>query len=114
MSRLQIPPTGDARAAFLHTKPEQTEALEKILYQLLEDEVCIIAAKDVIHKGLLGSGRAPAKVLDRIGDLLALPLGQRTIVHPYRHRDGDFVMKGSHGGLGEDEIFVPLIGSRFS
>lgn len=114
MNCLQIPPTGDARAVFLNTKPGHTGALQKILFKLLEDEIRIISTKDVIHNGLLGSGRVPSKILDRIGNLLALPLGRRAIVHPYRNRGTDSFMKGSHGGMSDNEIFVPLIGSRFN
>lgn len=72
---------------------------------VLGDRVEILTRDQVIDAGWFG-GPVPDSLIDRIGDLIALPTGSQVLINPARPKEGQMV--GHHGGRTSAEIGVPL------
>lgn len=106
MSALALPPYGDARAAFMKVKDiDRVKEYFKRLpgFKLFEKH-------EVIKEGFLGKTVEP-EFEDRVGDALAAPLVEESLVYSYNpDQDKDYLaFKGHHGGLSDQEMLVPLI-----
>jgi hypothetical protein len=64
----------------------------------------LITRQEVLEVGLLGCGKPHADLLNRVGDLVAIPHGDAYLWWVNRQN----VMLGRHGGLHPDEMLVPL------
>jgi hypothetical protein len=65
-------------------------------------------SEELIEGGYFGPGKSHPRLLERIGDYAILmhegyAIGDRVLGEPR------FVPVGVHGGLSDDEIYVPLI-----
>ena len=103
----RIPPWGSARDVFLSLQAEKADTALKILNDALGDEATVLRSADALKSGLFGSGRIHNEFESRIGDILVLPRGNRTLGYelPFRKK---FTMLGMHGGLSPDEMLIPL------
>ncbi len=107
MSALELPPFGDARAVFMKTK--DVDMVKAYFNEKLKG-FKMFEKKDIINEKLLGAVVEP-EFEDRIGDLLAVPLIEESLVYSYNpEQDKDYLaFKGHHGGLTDQEMLVPLI-----
>lgn len=107
MDVLEMPPFGDSRAVFLKVKNEDSAIryFEKNLSGFI-----LYRKSEVIKNGFLGPKLDP-RFEDRIGDILAIPSGNESLIYSYRGEgDADYIaFKGHHGGLMQDEQEVPLL-----
>ncbi len=102
---LEIPPYGDPRSLHVRTSAERRE-LEAILAK--HGEFQLLSREEAVRAGLLGP--CEGGFVDRIGDYLALPGRGLAALYLYKRRNEDpLKFKGHHGGLSEDELYVPLI-----
>ncbi len=105
---LVLPLSGDPRAAYCYVKPHRSEEFESYIHKNLRDKCTLYRSRDMFEEGLFGPGEPDPRLFDRIGDYVLLPsdkyiatdsiLGEKP--HPYT---------GHHGGLSEDEMYIPLI-----
>jgi len=106
-----ILPTGSPRDIFLHVKQEKLSETQKILTQSLGEKAEIMEITTAIKKGLFGIGNPSKEFLERVGNLLILPYDNETIW--FEHFKGlKFGSIGHHGGLNENEMLVPFLGSK--
>ena len=106
-----ILPTGSPRDIFLHVKQEKLLETRKILTQCLEEKAEIMEITTAIKKRLFGIGNPSKEFLERVGNLLILPYNNETIW--FEHFKGlKFGSIGHHGGLNENEMLVPFLGSK--
>jgi hypothetical protein len=112
-SRLQLPPVGDSRAAFLYAKQPEKENLWRALQKEL-DGFTIMEPVDLIEAGAFGrtSDSEPLKSL--IGDFAALSNGPNGLSYPYYENDRNREQNGGHGGMTAEEVLVPLLSMRLS
>ena len=99
---IEIPPTGEMRASYIHPREGYLEQLEDRLSKLGLNPM---RSKLAVKEGLFGGG---GKLLrDRIGELVVLP--SRGKVFYYSYRGGGLKVKGMHGGMEREEMLVPLL-----
>jgi hypothetical protein len=102
-----IPPTGSARDVFLHIKPTKLEDTINCLSRKLKGKAKVMRTNEAIKIGLFGIGKPTKRFLERVGDLLVLPYKNHTVW--YEHIKGKKIyFLGYHGGLNEEEMFVPF------
>lgn len=110
--RLLMRMTGEPRAAYLHCKQGEVDAVVDILNNEVGDQVFALRSEEAVELGLWGSKPFAAAFRDRIGDVLALMRGNHTIVNEGYGRVKLDQISGMHGGLARDEMLVPLLGFR--
>ncbi len=101
--RLLLHPVGEPRASyfFLRQGSEPPWTLPKSLGEGL----VALDAQTALRAGLLGPGTPHPEIRARLGDMLVVSTGRDGLYHPYP--DSPF-LRGMHGGLTEDELYVPL------
>ena len=108
-----IPPWGSARDAYLWVREDRLDETKAYLERRLEGVASVLKTEDAIGEGLFGINRPSRKFRRRIGNLMILPHGTKTVW--YRYRKGESLdMRGHHGGLHRDEMTIPLAAARLS
>ena len=108
-----IPPWGSARDAYLQVQEDKLEVTKRYLEKKLEGVASVLKTEDAVKDGLFGINRPTRKFLGRVGNLMILPHGTKTVW--FRYRKGDSLdLRGHHGGLSEDEMTIQLAAARVS
>lgn len=104
---LLLPLCGEPRAAFCYLRSGREQGFLDYCGDVLGSLVDVIPSRQLVDEGFFGIGERHPDIMDRVGDYCILPRGTRTIrdlllnEHPHPQI-------GVHGGLSEDELFVPL------
>lgn len=104
MDLLVMQPTCEGRLPYLYVKPGQEEAVREYFEHAWPGEFSLITRQQVLDSGLLGRGTPNSDLINRIGDLVAIPHGNAYLWWVNKSN----VMLGRHGGLHPDEMLVPL------
>ena len=103
-----LAPCGSSRDLFLHVKDEFLDEAEALLCAQLEGEALVLRTNAMMEDGFFGV--APCSDLFRrnAGNLLVLPLGQKSVFWRGggRYESGH---KGNHGGMSVEEMEIPFI-----
>lgn len=106
-SGARVPPWGSARDAYLRVEDGELDRTRDYLEKKLEGVASVLTTEDAIRRGIFGINNPSRKFRKRIGNLMILPHGNRTVW--YRYRKGDSLsLRGHHGGLSKDEMTIPL------
>jgi hypothetical protein len=109
----RIPPWGSARDVYLKVDDTRLEDTKRYLEKKLEGMASVLRTDDAIKQGLFGINRPSRKFRRRIGNLMILPHGTKTVW--FRYKKGDPLnLHGHHGGLTKDEMTIPLAAARVS
>ncbi len=112
-SGARIPAWGSARDAYLKVEPDKLEATKDYLEKKLAGVASVMTTEDAIDQGMFGINGPSRRFRRRIGNLMVLPHGNRTVW--YRYRKGDALdLRGHHGGVSADEMTIPLAVARVS
>jgi len=112
-NRKTILPTGGPRELFLHIKEEKLAETKEWLLQKIGNKAQIIETKEAAKKGLFGLGIPDREVFERIGNLMILPYGNKTVW--FENSEGiKITYLGQHGGLHEEEMLVPFSITKLS
>ena len=109
----EIPPWGSARDAYIRVKRDCVDDTTKYLQKKLEDVATVMTTKEGIEMGLFGINKPSRRFKRRIGDIMILPHGSKTVWYRYK-RENPLNVRGHHGGLSMDEMTVPLAAARLS
>ena len=112
-NRLQLPPVGDSRAAFLFSKQGQRENLKNAFERSL-DGFKLVASNDLIDSGAFGRTTDSTSLQSAVGDFAALSKGPNALSYPYFEDDRNREQHGGHGGMTAEEVVVPLLSMRLS
>ncbi|HEY8479158.1 MAG TPA: alkaline phosphatase family protein [Spirillospora sp.] len=97
---------GDARARYVYAEPGAADDVLAVWTSLLGDRAWVVSREEAVENGWFGP-IAPG-MLERIGDVIAVPHGGLAIVaserEPWLNR-----MAGMHGSLVPAEQLVPLL-----
>ena len=104
LDMLVMQPTCEGRLPNLYVKPGQLEGVRQYFARAWNGQFDLITRQEVLEVGLLGCGKPHADLLNRVGDLVAIPHGDAYLWWVNRQN----VMLGRHGGLHPDEMLVPL------
>ncbi len=109
MDCLILPPSLEVRAASLFVKPGAITRFEALFQERLSDSFLLMPRREVLERGLFGSGTPHRKVDDFLGDYLACGTGQAILRYRSLFNRPRTPFKGHHAGLCEEEMLVPLI-----
>ncbi|MGC9119069.1 MAG: alkaline phosphatase family protein [Thermoproteus sp.] len=105
LDALSMPPYGDPRALYLKPSVEPRRLAELLARH---GEFSLMSREEALEAGLFGS--CEGKFAERIGDYIALPGRGLSAIYLYKQKNEDpLKFKGHHGGLTEDELYIPLI-----
>jgi len=110
LGRLAVTPTGEPRLTYLHAADGNVEALHETATEALGESARVCTADDAFEAGLFGGGTPGVAAKDRVGDVIAAPRRDRTLIYGYPGERVDLI--GRHGGLSADEMLVPLVVAR--
>jgi hypothetical protein len=112
-SGLPIPANGSARDVFLHVQQGKEEEVMELLAKGLKGRASIVRVRDAIEHGLFGLNKPCRRFRERVGSLIILPHGNRTVWYKDTP-DYELDLRGQHGGLSKEEMMVPLAVGRLS
>jgi hypothetical protein len=108
LSMLDMPPFGDGRAVFMKTRQEEkvTRYMEKRF-----PKFHLYTKKEALDEMLFGASRMSQRFSDRLGDLVAIPDCEESLLYPFlRPKSMDYYSYlGQHGGLTTEEQQIPLL-----
>jgi hypothetical protein len=108
-----IPPWGSARDSYMSVDEERLDQTKEYLEKKLEGIASVLKTEDAVNQGLFGINKPSRKFRRRVGNLMVLPHGKKTVW--FRYKKGDSLnLRGHHGGLTEDEMTIPLAAARVS
>jgi Type I phosphodiesterase / nucleotide pyrophosphatase len=110
---VKVPPWGSARDTFLAVEKTQLDDVRKYLERRLEGVASVIETSEAIEMGLFGINKPSRKFRQRVGNLMILPHGVKTVWFRYAGEDR-LDIRGHHGGLSKDEMTIPLAVARVS
>lgn len=105
---LSLPPVGESRVPFLHTRGGNLERVQKYIEQHLHESFAVLTQDQVLDSGLLGPGPVYRETPHRLGDLVCVARDNHYLARGKHQLD----MRGRHGGLSAREMLVPLLGVR--
>lgn len=108
LNRLHMFPTGESRFSYLYARPGQTKTLQQYFQEAWPGCFHLLPSIVALDKGLFGPGRPARETPDRIGDRIAIALGDAYLWWA----DKPNPLLGRHGGLSADEMLVPLLAAR--
>lgn len=105
---LALPLCGEPRLAFCYVHADRQRQFVDYVQGALSEACELISREQMLDMELFGRGRAHAEFAHRIGDYALLMKGNY-IIKDHLAGERDFTMVGVHGGLSEEELYVPLI-----
>ena len=114
LNLLFAPPAGLDRATLLYVRPGHEAEARAYAEHHLGECARILSAEESVEMGLYGPGPLPPRTVQRIGQLLILPVENWLFKYQYprveRKEHGRII--GKHGGLSVQEMLVPLLAAR--
>ncbi|HKT21284.1 MAG TPA: alkaline phosphatase family protein [Nitrososphaerales archaeon] len=108
-----IRPWGSARDTFMLLEEEKLDETTAYLQKKLKGVASVIKTDDAISAGLFGVNKPTKKFRRRVGNLMVLPHGNKTVWYRYVE-ENKLNVGGHHGGLTEPEMTIPLAAARVS
>ncbi|MDI3523636.1 MAG: hypothetical protein PWQ27_911 [Kosmotoga sp.] len=97
-------PGGEHRAMYLYT--HYPEELKSVILNNWNEQLMVLNLEDAEELNLFG-GHLKKDLKSRVGELIVIPRDDYAFCFKYTGQEHS--MKGRHGGLTDDEMFVPLI-----
>lgn len=108
MECLATAPAGDQRQQSCFVRPAKVERFLAITRDTLGEACKCISAETLLNAGVFGPGDPHPALAQRLGDFTLLCNDGYSLVHTPPGFEPSY-MQGSHGGMSEAEIQVPLI-----
>lgn len=102
---LLLPPVGDPRAAYLFLKRGKDGLVEKFFAEYFPADFLVLPVEEGLRQRLWGLEEPRPEVRALLGDLLVVSRRRKFVLWPTE----EFKLRGLHGGLTQDELYVPLI-----
>jgi len=113
MSKLVLPPVGDSRAAFLFSKTNQQDELDKAFRRNIEG-FRLFSSAELINKGAFGQTTNLEELKEKVGDFTALAIKDNGLQYPFFEDDRFHPMQGTHGGMTREEMIIPFLSIKLS
>lgn len=108
---LAMPLCGEPRAAFCYLRPDRVETFTAYCREVLGERFDLYPSRALLDAGLFGTGEAHPRLAERIGDYTLIARGSN-LIRERLPTEGEFQQIGVHGGLSDDELYVPLCLAR--
>ncbi len=107
-SMLTMPLSGERRMAYCYVEADRHAAFTHYLANNLAEQITVYPSKQLLKQHYYGLGPAHPQLHSRIGDY-ALAMNKNYTIMDTLPNEKHFYHIGTHGGLSEDEMLVPLI-----
>ncbi len=104
MEALHLRPTGENRMVYFYIRPGYESQVSDYLERTWPSEFILMGANEFLRTGLLGPGKYSQRVVERIGDMVAIPRKDAYLWWA----DKENPLLGRHGGLTSEEMLVPF------
>ena len=105
---LLMPLSGDPRAAYCYIKQGMMDIFEAYVHENLSDVCSMYKSTELVERGFYGLDEPNPKLWDRIGDYVLIPK-ENYVIKDRVFGESPHYLTGHHGGLSEDEMYVPVI-----
>jgi hypothetical protein len=105
---LRNPPTGENRVLYFHVKKNKKKEFEKIMKKMSK-YLWLYKSKQIIKDKFYGLGKVNPKLIDRVGDYTTIMKNKYILENLSNFQEINNKKLGAHGGVHEDEMYVPLI-----
>lgn len=102
---LLLPPVGDPRAAYFFCKHGKEGLVERFFSEFFPEDFLVLPVEEGLRRKLWGLEEPKPSVRALLGDLVVISRRRKFVLWPTE----EFKLRGLHGGLTADELFVPLI-----
>lgn len=105
---LALPLCGDRRVAYCYVHRRKRRAFEDYVRRILGDSMTLFESGKLIEEGYFGLGPAHPELGTRVGDYTLL-MKERYTLKDWLPGERREVQVGAHGGLSDEELYVPLV-----
>lgn len=105
---LRVPLTGEPRLAYCYLKPGAEGEFLAYMREVLGDVCTPYPAQEAREAGWFGLGSPHPELDERIGDYIVV-MHDGVIMKDRLIGEGDFRQVGTHGGLSDPEMGIPLV-----
>ncbi len=105
---LALPLSGEPRTAYCNVRMNMAKQFENRVIQQLSGYFDLHRSENLIAANYFGLGDAHPQLKNRVGDYILLAK-ENYVIKDRVLGEGDFSQIGVHGGLSEQELYVPLV-----
>lgn len=105
---LALPLCGEPRVAFCYVHPDRQRQFEEYAGNQLGHCAEVYRSEELVAQGFFGLGTPNPKLFDRIGQYTLL-MKDRYVIKDWIPGEHRFAHVGYHGGVSDEEMYVPLI-----
>ncbi len=103
-------PWGCSRAMFVSVIPEMENKFRDELEKRFKGKYILLDSTEAIKEGLFGGKGVPENLRYRFGSHIIIPTDNNYFIYKYPYeKERDREIFGSHGGMSNEEIEIPLI-----
>ena len=105
---LDLPLSGERRMAYCYVNPNRREEFRKFIEDNFSESMSLFDSQQLITENYYGLGEPHPRLRKRVGDFVLSMKGNMTIMDTLE-TEKRFFHIGTHGGLSQKEMLVPLI-----
>lgn len=105
---LTLPLSGERRMAYCYVDPDRRDEFRHYVEHNFANDIDIFDSQEMFSQHIYGLGQPHPQLAKRIGDFMLLMKNNMTIMDTLSS-ERRFYHIGTHGGLSEQEMLVPLI-----
>jgi len=105
---LMVPLCGEPRLAFCYVHPDRKSAFEAYVQDQFSDQVALFPSRQLLEEGWFGQGSPHHQLQYRIGQY-ALVMKDNWVITGRLPGERPLQQIGVHGGVSQEEMYVPLI-----
>jgi predicted AlkP superfamily pyrophosphatase or phosphodiesterase len=105
---LTLPLSGEPRVAYCYVRPNRVEDFKNYVNTVLKNVCALYPSEELIKENYFGLYKPHPKLKDRVGDY-TLIMKDNYIMKDLVLGEERRIFIGNHGGLSDEEFFVPLI-----
>lgn len=102
---LLLPPVGDPRAAYFFLRRGKEALVEKFFQEFFPEDFLVLSVEEGLRRRLWGLEEPRPEVRALLGDMVVISKRRKFVLWPTE----EFKLRGLHGGLTPDELYVPFI-----
>ena len=106
---LSMPLCGEHRFAYTYVKPSKQKEFEKYVKSKLKHCCDLYKSEELLKKGYFGLFNVHKEFKNRIGDYVLIMKDNYGIYDKLIYQKKDHYHIGDHGGMSDEELYVPLI-----
>ena len=105
---LLLPLSGEPRTAYCYVRPSKAAQFEAYVRDVFHGKCELYRSEELIEKQYFGLFDPDPRLYDRIGDYVMV-MKENYIIKDFLLGEKDGFHIGNHGGISDEEMFVPLI-----